>query len=83
VRAQKKVSKGHPNTPPKVCSVVKDPHQFYLRTNILYHANKYIVTKVNVEEVEESRNYFHPPTLALQGKKSLKGLAFEKRKFNL
>ena len=25
VRAQKKVSKGHPNTPPKPCSVVMDP----------------------------------------------------------
>ena len=26
VRAQKKVSKGRPNTPPKSCSVVTDPH---------------------------------------------------------
>ena len=25
VRAQKKVSKGYPNTPPKPCSVVMDP----------------------------------------------------------
>ena len=25
VRAQKKVSKGHPNTPPKSCRVVMDP----------------------------------------------------------
>ena len=25
VRAQKKVSKGRPNTPPKSCSVVTDP----------------------------------------------------------
>ena len=25
VRVQKKVSKGHPNTPPKSCSVVTDP----------------------------------------------------------
>ena len=25
VRAQKKVSKGRPNTPPKSCSVVMDP----------------------------------------------------------
>ena len=25
VRAQKKVSKGHPNTPPKSCSVVTNP----------------------------------------------------------
>jgi hypothetical protein len=32
---------------------------------------------VNVEEVEEYRENFHPPTL------DSKGLAFEKRKFKL
>ena len=34
VRAHKKVSQGHPKTPPKTCSVVKDP-QVYLNQMLL------------------------------------------------